>query len=181
MLVLIIVIELTFILAKCLTKARREKENRMPNKFIGGYRDFDNDRVQTSVNLIGAATVSDATAIGLNFNAWSAGNEGGQFFLDEVLSDSGVAASSPEAQGALRIVLEMVDDVSARTYKEFIPMPSLSKAADGGTNAAYVVSGGLTMLNPLHADYIAMKAALEAAWQSPEGNTGTLSRGYIEE
>lgn len=153
----------------------------MPNKFIGGYRDFDNDRIQTSVNLQGSADAADATAIGLNFNAWSAGREGGQFFLDEILSDTGLAATSPEAQGALRIVLEMVDDVSGRAYKEFIPMPSLSKADDGTSNPAYVVSGGLTMLNPLHADYIAMKTALEAAWQSPEGNTGVLSRGYIEE
>lgn len=153
----------------------------MPNQFVGGYRDFDNDRIQTSVNLQGAATATEAAAIGLHFNSWSAGAEGGQFFKDELQPDTGIAASTPEAQGALRIVLEMVDDVSSRVYKEFIPIPSLSKANDVGANPAYVVSGGLTMLNPLHADYIAMKTDLDANWLSPEGNTGVLSRGYIEE
>lgn len=153
----------------------------MANQFCGRYRDFDNDVKQVSINLIPAATVTEATTIGLNFNAWSAGNEGGQFFKEEVLADTGNAANTPEAQGALRIVLEMVDDVSSKIYKEFIPMPSLSKADDVGTNPAYVASGGLTTLNPAHADYVSLKAALDASWQSPEGNTGTLSRAYIEE
>lgn len=153
----------------------------MANQFIGRYRDFDNDVAQTSVNLIGTATKANATTIGLHFNGWSAGNEGGQAFKDEILSDTGVAAGSPAAQGALRTVLEMVDDVSGRAYKEFIPISNTGKANDGGANAAYIVSGGLTMLNPAHADYIAMKADLDAYWQSPEGNSGTLSRAYIEE
>ena len=153
----------------------------MPNQFIGRYRDFDNDVAQTSVNLQNASTAADATALGIHFNGWSAGNEGGQYYKDELVVDTGNAANTPGAQGALRIVLEMVDDVSSKVYKEFIPMPNLQKANDGGANAAYTVSGGLTVLNPLHADYIAMKTTLDTHWMSPEGNTGTLSRGYIEE
>jgi len=153
----------------------------MANQFIGRYRDFDNDAKQSSVDLIPAATVTEAAQLGVNFNAWSAGQEGGQYFKDEIQSDAGTAAASPEAQGALRIVLEMVDDVSSRVYKEFIPIPSLSKADDGGTNPAWIVSGGLTTMNPAHADYISLKSVMDANWQSPEGNTGELSRGYIEE
>jgi hypothetical protein len=153
----------------------------MANQFVGRYRDYDNDVKQTSVNLIPTATQANAISIGVVFNAWSAGAEGGQYFKDEILGDVGVAAASPIAQGALRIVIEMVDDVTSDTYKEFIPMPALSKAADGSTNPAFVVSGGLTVLNPAHADTIGLAAAMDAYWQSPEGNTGTMSRAYIEE
>lgn len=153
----------------------------MPNQFIGRYRDFDNDAIQTSVNLQDSSVQADAVSMGLEFNKWSAGAEGGQYFKDELLSDTRVAANSPEAQGALRIVFEMTDSVSGRAYREFLPIPSLSKAQDVGTNPAYIVSGGLTMLNPVHADYISTKAVLDAHWQSPEGNAGTLSRAFIEE
>ena len=153
----------------------------MANQFIGRYRDYDNDIKQTSVSLDPTATLTDAQTLGIHFNGWSAGNEGGQFFSTEMEVDSGNASPSVIAQGKLRLVLEMIDGVSSKTYKEFIPMPALDKADDVGTNKAFVKAGGLTTMNPLHADYIAMKATLDANWISPEGNAGTLSRGYIEE
>ena len=153
----------------------------MPNQFIGRYRDYDNDVKQTSVALQPTAVEADAVTLGATFNVWSAGQEGGQYFQKELLADSGNGSNSVIAQGKLRIVLEMVDDVTGKTFREFIPMPSLDKAADVGTNSAYIKSGGLTMLNPLHSDYVTMKSTLDTHWMSPAGNNGTLSRGYIEE
>lgn len=152
----------------------------MANQFVGRYRDFDGDVKQVSVDLIPAATATEASAIGLHFNSWSAGGEGGQFFKDELQVDSG-SAGTLVAQGALRIVLEMVETSTGKIFREFIPMPNLSKADDVGANPAFIVSGGLTVLNPDHADYAAMKTDLDANWQSPDGNAGTLSRAYIEE
>ena len=153
----------------------------MANQFIGRYRDYDNDVKQTSINLIGTADRDDAILLGVELNKWSRGAEGGQYFKDELLGDNGVAATSPIAQGAMRIIFEMTDSVSGRAYKETLPMPTLDKANDGDSKKPFIVSGGLTMLNPAHADYITTKAQLDANWQSPEGNAGTLSRAYIEE
>lgn len=173
-----------FTIAPCLNKAVRERgKTVMPNQIIFKKRDFDGDKQQSSVTVNDAATpiasATNSAIVGLNL--WLAGAEAGTFHQTELTADTGNNASSPVEQGALQLIVEMIDDDNGRTYKERLPIPDLAKAADGSTNAAWVVSGGLTIANPDHADYATTKAAIEAVWESPLGNDGTLARMYIEE
>jgi len=149
------------------------------------FRDFDNDRKTSGIPVDAGATNGERTAIHDQFVLWSAGSIGGTRNNVELVADSGVAATSSVAQGKLRGVIEMQDNGSGLIYREFIPMINSAKANDGGANVAWKAVGqgqqSLTVANPLHADFITLKAAMEAAWESPAGNAGTLSRMYIEE
>lgn len=153
----------------------------MAGQVIHKQRDFDNDNVQTSIRVNDGITLSNAGALIDALDLWGGGEDGGSYWQQEIRADGQSAAASPVVQGGVRVVLEMVDSVTGKAFKEFLPMPDLAKAADVGTNNAFVVSGGLTTLNPLHADYVVLKAELDARWESPDGNAGTLSRAYIEE
>lgn len=161
----------------------RRKMTEMPNQIIIRKRDFDNDVQQASIPVALALTpasggTSDIIAA---TNFWLGGAEGGIYHKTEINADAGAAAGSPVDQGALQLMIEMVDDVTGRVYTERLPIPDLAKAADVGTNPAWVVSGGLTVMNPEHADYATFKTAWEAGYETPAGNDATFSRGYIEE
>ena len=70
-------------------------------------------------------------------------------------------------------------------YRERLPFPDLSKAADVGTDAAWIATGqgssSLTIANPAHDDWALLKAAYDAVGRSPVGNAAVLVRAYIEE
>lgn len=153
----------------------------MPNKIIFATRDFDNDKQSSSINLIDTTVVANASTLLVGLRSWDMGSIGGAFFQETIEADSEQPSASPFAQGALQAIVEMVDSVNGRSYRERIPIPDLSKADDGGTNPAWIVSGGLTVANPAHADYALLQDPLELYWESPEGNQGTLARVYIEE
>lgn len=153
----------------------------MSSKLNFRQRDFDNDAVTTGISVNPATTLGQAGGLRDALVLWSVGSDGGSNYQQEITADSGVKATSPLAQNALRAVLEMQDSVTGKTFKEFLPMPDLGKAADGTTNVAFVVEGGLTVFNDQHADWTVLKTAIDARWLSPDGNAGTLQRAYIEE
>lgn len=147
-------------------------------------RDFDGTRKSTSVAV--GAGVSDAAKDTLiaQMRLWTMGSVAGSWRVDEQEADLGGSATSPAAQQTTTLILEMKDSVTGGVYKEKIPIANVLKAADGGTNAAWTTVGqgssSLTVMNTAHADYGTLKTAIEAAWESVNGNTGTLERGYIE-
>jgi len=103
-----------------------------------------------------------------------------------VVEDNGPGkATSPIAQGNLRLIMEGQDALTGVIYRFPLPMPDLSKAADGGADPAWIAVGqgsqSLTVANPAHADYATLKTAFEAAVRSPNDNAVTLVRAYIEE
>lgn len=157
----------------------------MASKVIVAFRDYDNDRQQTSVDVTDASTTLQRQNLADGLQIWSIGANDGYVEAIEQEPSAGIAATSPVAQGSTQLILEMKDSVTGKIYKERLPMPDLTKAADVSSNAAWMTTGqgadSLTVANPLHADYVTLQSAIDAAWQSPAGNTGTLQRAYVEE
>lgn len=158
----------------------------MPDKVTVGFRDFDGDKQTTSIVVSDASTDVQRQNVADGLQVWSGGANAGYIEQIEREPDTGVSATSPVAQKAVQAIIEMRDTVTGRIYTERLPMPELQKSADVGTNDAWIVvgsgTGSLTVANPLHADYdLYLKQPLEAAWQSPAGNSGELVRVYIEE
>lgn len=153
----------------------------MANKFIAAWRDFDGDRQEVSFDVSGATVVADFTGFFSAMDAWGIGSGAGGGFYDEESVDGGLSASSPLAQSRSQAIIEVIDTVNGRAYRKRLPFPDLSKADDGGTNPAFTVSGGLTVFNPVHADYATLQTEVETHCLSPNGNPVTLARVYIEE
>jgi len=102
------------------------------------------------------------------------------------IEDNGAGkATSPIAQGNLRLIIEGQDSLTGTIYRYPLPMPDLGKAADAGTDPAWIAVGqgsqSLTVANPAHADYATLKTAFEAACKSPNENAVVMVRAYIEE
>lgn len=163
----------------------------MPAKISMVKDDFDGDQKtvswdvkdvteQTSYANFIAANADLVTEV----NKWSAGRDHRTDWII-VADDNGPGkASSPVAQGNMRIILEAEDTVTGSIYRFPIPMPALSKSASGSDPAWIAVGQGsnsLTIMNPDHADYATLKTEFEATVQSPNGNNVILVRGYIEE
>lgn len=150
--------------------------------------DYDGDPSTTSFSVLDVADAADfATWDGLQvtlrsqLTAWTIGRvrtQGYRIVTNEQLPG---AASSPVAQKSTQAIFEMQDDVTGSIYTERLPCADLTKAADGSSNPAWIASGGLTIINPAHAGWATLKAAVEAVWESPNGNSGILNRVYIEE
>lgn len=150
--------------------------------------DFDGDAQLTSIST---ADVSDRvdfatwdtemTTLRSQLLVWTLGRARSQGYRIVTNSQVPGAAASPVAQGSTQLILEMQDSVTQGTYIERLPHPDLLKANDVSANPAWIASGGLTIANPAHSAYISMKAALDASWESPLGNPGTLVRAYVEE
>lgn len=153
----------------------------MASKFVGGWRDFDNDRQEVAYDVNDAATAADWTGFMSAIQAWTAGASGGGGFYDEQAVDLGEGATSPIAQSRSQAIMELTDNDTGRVYKKRIPFPNMAKAADAGTDPAFIVAGGNTVFNPDHADYATLKTEVETHMISPAGNSVTLTRVYIEE
>lgn len=149
--------------------------------------DYDGDPTTTSFSVLDVADSADfATWDALQVTlrtqllAWTLGRarvQGYRLVVNEQLPG---AATSPVAQKSTQAIFEMQDAVTGAIYTERLPCADLTKAAAGGQNA-WIASGGLTIINPLHSGWATLKAAVEAVWESPNGNDGILNRVYIEE
>lgn len=160
----------------------------MPNQLRIAYNDFDGDIKTTSIAARAEAYATQAaklSTLATQIDLWSSGRAQR---VDHILNqaDNGPGkASSPVAQGALALVLEVQDTVTGVIYREKVPMPNLSRANDAGGDAAWLAVGqgsnSLTIINPAHSGWDSLKAAYDDVGVSPEGNDTELIRAYIEE
>lgn len=153
----------------------------MANRIVVGRRDFDNDRQIVGWNVGAGIAATDVAAFAAAQDAWSAGAGGGAWFENEQVTDPGVAATSAIAQSKSQAIAEIVDTVTGKSEFKRIPFPNTGKAADGGTNPAFIIQAGLTVFNPAHADYAALQSEIETNVVSKVDNPVILSRVYIEE
>jgi hypothetical protein len=148
------------------------------------FRDFGGEVVSTGIPIQAISTDPEKAAIVDQIQLWSIGENDGADELAEIEARIGNGANSPAAQSGVYAYLVFQDNVNGRNYKERLPMPDLAKAVDVGLNEAWTaevdVSGNsVAVANPLHADYVTLKAALEAAYVSPAGNTAQLVKVYV--
>jgi len=156
----------------------------MADKIQIAWRDFDGDRQQVSYDTLeGADGNAIANEFAVQTSAWVAGNLDGYGFFEQLTEPHGSSSANPLAQGALQAIIETVDTVTGRTYNRRLPMPNLAKAQDATQTPpepAFKKSGNVTVFNELHSDYAPLIASM-SAFISPEGNSVTVSRIYIEE
>lgn len=148
------------------------------------FRDFGGEEVVTGIPMQSIATDPEKAAVVDAIQLWSAGENDGAEDCVLIEARVGNGATSPLAQSGVYAYMLMKDNINGRTYRERIPMPDLGKAVDGSSNTAWVSetdSGGnsISVANSAHADYATLKAALEAAYVSPNGNTAILTRVYV--
>lgn len=153
--------------------------------------DFDGDSKTVTydtqdVALAGgfAAWQGKLNTLETSLKAWSAGRS---HRVEHIIvnEDNGAGkATTPIAQGNLRLIMEGQDALTGVIYRFPLPMPDLAKAASGGNPAWIAVGQGqqsLTVANPLHPDYATLKTAFEDICRSPNDNAVSLVRAYIEE
>jgi hypothetical protein len=154
--------------------------------------DFDGDAKQVTWHTLTDSDFADydtyrAAMVNLDasITAWSIGRDIRTDISQLIVNNVMGAASSPVAQGALRLILEGQDTTTGQIYKFPIPMPDTTKANDGDGDPAWVKVGqgsnSLTVMNSAHADYATLKTRFEATVLSPNDNPCVLVRGYIEE
>lgn len=165
----------------------------MPNTgFRYALQDFDGDVKSTTwetkdVTIAGgfAAWQTKMDALQAALILWGIGREARVEHVIVVEDNGPGKASSPIAQGNLRLILEGQDALTGTIYRYPLPMPDLSKAVDAGTDPAWIAVGqgqqSLTIANPAHADYDVLKAAFEDIVNTQNENGVTLVRAYIEE
>lgn len=164
----------------------------MPNsQFTYKLDDFDGDAKTVSyetmdVTLAGGFTAwqTKLAALQSALNLWHAGREH-RVENTIIVEDNGAGkATTPTAQGALRLILEGQDALTGTIYRYPLPMPDLAKAASGANPAWVAVGQGqqsLTVANTAHADWATLKTAFEAIVMTQNENGVTLVRAYIEE
>lgn len=152
----------------------------MPDKLVVRRRDFDNDPVQRSFDIDSAATATQINNMSASLSAWLGGTQGGLFRQVEFEADVKAGGVVPSDQASLVLIIEMLDTGNS-TDKVYLPIPDLTKPVDGESDPAWIVVGGLTVMNPAHSQYDTFKADIEAIYVSPDGNTATMVRGYVAE
>jgi len=164
----------------------------MPAQLRFAKDDFDGDTKTVSWEVLDpteqasyAAFTAANALLYQEINKWSAGRDHSADHI-VLLEDNGPGkAATPIAQGNLRLIIEGQDTVNGQVYRYPIPMPDLAKAADAGTDPAWIAVGqgasSLTVMNSLHSDYTGLKTQFEATVKSPNGNSLIMVRGYIEE
>lgn len=160
----------------------------MPNQLQLKYNDFDGDLKTTSIGVRAESYATQAAKLDTlttQLEAWGIGRLHTRNDVREIVNNGPGAATSPVAQGNITLILEVEDTVTGIVYREKFPMPDLTKAADGGSNAAFIKTGqgqnSLTIINPDHAAWATLKTAYDAVGESPEGNDTVLLRAYVEE
>lgn len=160
--------------------------------FRYALNDFDGDLKSTTwetkdVTIAGgfATWTTKMTALQTALNLWSVGRENKVEHII-IAEDNGPGkATSPIAQGNMRLILEGQDALTGTIYRYPLPMPDLGKADDAGTDPAWIAVGqgqqSLTIANPAHADYDTLKTAFENIVNTQNENGVTLVRAYIEE
>lgn len=164
----------------------------MPAQLRFSKDDFDGDTKTVSWDVLDpteqasyAAFTAANALLYQEINKWSVGRDHSADHII-LLEDNGPGkAATPIAQGNLRLIIEGQDTVNGQVYRYPIPMPDLGKAADAGTDPAWIAVGqgssSLTVMNPLHSDFTGLKTQFEATVKSPNGNSLIMVRGYIEE
>ncbi len=156
----------------------------MPDQVQASFRDFDGTRQTTGIAVDTGATPTERLAIFDEIVKWSAGSPDGHTDQNVITAPDGGASSNPVAQEAVQGIMEMKDAVTGQIYRERIPQAATDKADDGGADPAWTTEGqganSLTVANQDHDDYVALAVAMDAAWESPNGNAGTLEKLYIE-
>lgn len=147
-------------------------------------RDHGAQVVQTGIPVQTISTQPERQAIVDAIQLWSLGENDGADQLTELEPRVGVGANSPAAQSGVYAYMIMQDNVTGKTYKERVPMPDLGKAVDLDGDLAWQAETDLSgksvsVANPLHADYGTLKAAMEAAYVTPAGNTASMVRLYV--
>jgi len=160
----------------------------MANQLRIAYDDFDGDTKTTSIAARAEAYATQAAkldTLAVQIDLWSSGRP---HRVDHILNqaDNGPGkASSPVAQGASMLILEVQDTVTGVIYREKVPMPNLTRANDAGGDPAWLAVGqgsnSLTIINPAHSGWDTLKTAYDAVGVSPEGNDTELVRAYVEE
>jgi hypothetical protein len=156
----------------------------MADRLVFAWRDYDNDRQQITLDMTEATDLgAEYASIKTELDKWLIGADAGGGYYEELTADAKAAASSPIAQSASQAICEYRDTVTGGTYTKRFPFPDLTKADDGQIppEKAFLAAGGVTIFNPDHTDYPLLVAALENAWQSPNGNFIQVVRVYIEE
>lgn len=148
------------------------------------FRDYGGEVVSTGIPVQPIATAPEKQAVVDQLQLWSRGENDGADEQVQLEARIGNGANSPEAISSVYAYMVFKDNVNGRNYKERLPMPDLGKAVDAGGELAWFpeqdASGNtINVANPLHADYATLKAALEAAYISPNGNTAQLIRVYV--
>lgn len=160
----------------------------MPTQLVLKFDDFDGDTKQTSIAARSEAYATQAaklTSLAAQLKLCSAGRDHSEYHSIVVQDNGAGKATTPIAQGALKLVLEVQDTVTGVIYRETLPMPNLSRPDDAGSNPFWIAQGqgsnSLTVINPAHSGWDALKTAYDAVGVSPEGNNTELVRAYIEE
>lgn len=147
-------------------------------------RDFGGEVVSTGIPVQSIATTPERQAVVDQIQLWSIGENDGADNVIELEARIGNGSNSPAAQSGLYAYFVFKDNVNGRSYKERLPMPDLAKAVDAGLNTAWKAiddgsGNSVTHINFLHADAITLKAAMEAAYVSPAGNTAELVDVFV--
>lgn len=159
----------------------------MTNQMQLKWNDYDGDLKTSSFGVRDESYATQAAKLDTlttALEAWGIGRLHTRNDVREVVSNGPGSAISPVAQGALTAIFEVEDLTTGIIYREKLPMPDLTKIADGA-NAAWIKTGqgsnSLTIANPDHAGYASLKTAYDAVGVSQEGNNTSLRRVYIEE
>lgn len=165
----------------------------MPNSgFRYSQDDFDGDQKTVTFEALDVTIAGGFATWTTKLNAlqsalalWAVGREHRVEHII-VIEDNGPGkATSPIAQGNLRLILEGQDALTGTIYRYPLPMPDLGKANDAGGDPAWIAVGqgqnSLTIANPDHADYATLKTAFEAIVATQNENGVDLVRAYIEE
>lgn len=151
---------------------------------IAYFRDFGGEVVSTGIPVQVTSTTPERQDVVDQIQLWSRGENDGADNVVELEARIGNGSNDPDAQSGIYAYFVFKDNVNGRSYKERLPMPDTGKAQDVGLNNAWVAiadgsGNSVTHINFNHADAITLKAALEAAYVSPAGNTAELVDVYI--
>ncbi len=156
----------------------------MSDKVRRSWRDFDGTRQTTSIAVDTGATAGERATLSTQLDLWSAGSPDGHIDENEITAPDGGASTDSVAQESTQGIMEMKDAVTGQIYRERLPQVNTGKADDATPDPAWTAVGqgalSLTVANPNHDDYATLVTAIEAVWESPNGNAGTLERMYVE-
>lgn len=156
------------------------------------FNDFDGDPNTTSFRVDELAIPADYAswegdvgALATQLDNMSIGYNLRQEYIIGVVNNPVGSAPSPVAQGTTQAIFETKEVSTEKIYTERLPMPDLTMADDGSGNPAWIKVGqgskSLTIFNPAHSQWTALKTAYDVVGVSPNGLSTTLERIYIEE
>lgn len=164
----------------------------MTDKLSLTFEDYDGSPQTTSIQIQAlsdavdfATWTSETGALASALDLWSIGRAREQTRTITDVDNGKGSAVSPVAQKSTQLILEVEDSSTGVIYKERLPMPDLTKVADGDGDAAWIKTGqganSLTIMNSEHADFAVLKTAYDAIGESEGGADRILRRCYVEQ